>query len=120
MSKRHKKPPVDLLDYLDTKEREGAQPITVGDRTFVLRSPLSLSDDEFSMLERAEAGGNFDAVELVRVMVDDYDGLCEALAAAGRPGGAAALVMSLLAEDLEALADEQGAPVGESEGSSSS
>lgn len=96
MSKNYKIPPVNFLDFLDKQDREGSIPITVGDKTFYVRSAILLSDDE---AKRMEAGD--DVVEMAKAIVNDYDGLCAALAEAGKPGGAAMAVMAVVGEEAE-------------------
>jgi hypothetical protein len=116
MSKRYKQPPVDFLDFLDKQDREGSIPLDVGDKRFYVRSAVLLTDEQ-AKLANSDDG---DELELARSMVDDYDGLCAALAEHGHPGGAAMAIMAIVGEQAQQIAAGQGADVGESEGSTGS
>lgn len=104
MSKRHTRPPVNLRDFLDKQEREGTIPIVGSSKTFLLRPPQLLSDDEHRALMAAEG----DEVAQARIMLgDDYD---EFVA----DGGSAVILGLILMEALEAEQEVQGADMGES------
>lgn len=95
MSKRHKIPPVNLADFKAKKAEEGQIPVDTGGRVFYIKSPLTLSDDDFRTLTTGD-----DPIASARLLVDDYD---EFVAA----GGSAALVGAIVSEqDLEDVGED--------------
>ncbi len=104
------RPPVNIDQLKQAINDADAIPMEVGGRTFVLRPPHLLSDDDFAALNAAD---NADLVAQARIMVDDYDGFTEA-------GGTAMLVMKVIEDEVARKEAEQGVTPGESEGSSGS
>lgn len=94
MSKRHKHPPVNLADFKAKKAEEGQIPVIAGDRTFYIKSPLTLSDDDFRTLTSGD-----DPIASARLLVDDYDGFVAA-------GGSAALVGAIV-NDVDDLGEDE-------------
>lgn len=108
MSKRYKHAPVNLSDFKDKIEEEGTIPVEAGGRTFKIRPPELLSDDEFKRFVASD-----DEVEQASILLDDYPGFAEA-------GGTAMLVGLILSEAIEAQKQAQGVDPGESGASSTS
>lgn len=110
MSKRYKIPPVNFQDFKDKREEEGAIPIVIGDRTFIVRPPEQLADDDLKRFFELE---DQDPVAQARMMMDNYDDFVAL-------GGSAMLLMSIIQEVTNTQSAEQGASPGESEASSTS
>lgn len=104
------RPPINLDTFKQAIADADAIPVEAGGKTFVIRPPHLLSDEEFAAFR---ALGDDDDVAAARIMVDDYD----AFAAAG---GSAVLVGLIIAQAAEDKQAEQGATPGESGGSSTS
>jgi hypothetical protein len=104
------RPPVNIDQLKQAIVDADAIPMEVGGKTFILRPPHLLSDEQFAALNAAD---NADLVAQARIMVDDYEGYAAA-------GGSAMLVMKVIEDEVARKAAEQGASPGESEGSSGS
>ncbi len=104
------RPPIDLDTFKTAIEDADAIPVLAGDRTFVIRPPHLLTDEQFAALK---ASDDDDFVAQARIMVDDYDAFCAA-------GGSALLVAKIIEDAAAEKVAAQGADLGESEGSSGS
>ena len=108
MSKRHKRPPVNLQDFKDKLYKENAIPVIAGDRTFYIRPPELLSDAEYRAFLASD-----DEIKQAAMLMHDYD---EFVAA----GGSAMLIGLMIDEAEKTQSEEQGADLGEEEASSAS
>jgi len=104
------RPPVNLDQLKQSIADADAIPVEAGGRTFIIRPPHLLSDEEYQRLVDTD---DTDMVSQARIMIDDYDGFTAA-------GGSALLVAEIVSRAAAAAKDEQGVTPGESEGSSGS
>lgn len=97
-------PSGDFLAFVEDVKRRDTKAFTVGDKTFHLRGPSLLTDDEAIALT---GGGKSNVIDKARAVIDDYDGFVAA-------GGTAMLLMSFYDQMFPAKS------VGEEPASSSS
>ena len=103
------RPPVNIDQLRQAITDADAIPIEAGGRTFIIRPPELLSDDEYAQLKADEG----DITAQARIMVDDYDGFVAA-------GGSAMLLGRIIGDAEREKEAAQGKSSGESEGSSGS
>ena len=107
MSKRYKHAPVNLSDFRDKLEEEGTIPVEAGGRTFKIRPPELLTDEDYKRFNASD-----DPIVQASIIVDDYPAFVEA-------GGTALLVGLILSEAIKTQ-EAQGVEPGESGASSTS
>lgn len=73
----------DFLAFMNDLKRTDTKPITIGEKTFHLKGPALLSDDQVEELNSPDIG----VVDKARAVIDDYDGFAAA-------GGTAMLLMT--------------------------
>lgn len=76
-------PSGDFLAFIEDVKRKDTRTFTIGDKTFHLRGPALLSDDEVEDIASSDGS----VVSKARAVIDDYDGFAAA-------GGTAMLLMS--------------------------
>ena len=117
MPKKRTAPVVKLADFKKKLEEEHSLLIEAPDgKKFRYRGPELLSDDEFkSMVELEKSDDPASAIEVARIMVDDYDGFVAA-------GGSTAILMEIVQAESHRRAGEgeDAEDPGESEASSDS
>lgn len=115
--KSRKAPIVNLADFKKKLEEEHSLVIRTPDGDFRYRGPQLLSDDEMLRMTALEESEEPDAaVEVARIMVDDYDGFVEA-------GGSLTILMEIVAAEARSRRagdDDDVDDSGESEASSGS
>ena len=114
MAKKRTAPVVKLADFKKKLEEEHSLLIEVEDgKKYRYRGPELLTDDEFvRMAELEKSDDPASAIEVARIMMDDYDGYV-----AG--GGSMTLLMEIVdAEVKRRAAEEDDEDAGESEASS--
>jgi hypothetical protein len=104
------RPPVNIDQLRQAITDADAIPLEAGGRTFIIRPPELLSDDEYAQLQAADEA---DITAQARIMVDDYDGFVAA-------GGSAMLLGRIIGDAEREKEATQGKSSGESEGSSGS
>lgn len=100
--------PINLDELRQKIHDEKAQPVQAGDKTFWIKPPELLTDEDFQAFTAANDSN--DIVAQARLVVDDYDGFVAA-------GGSAILLAQILGEMGD---DEDGSTAGEDGASSGS
>lgn len=113
--KSRKAPIVNLADFKKKLEEEHSLVIRTEGGDFRYRGPQLLTDDEMARMVALEKSEDADAaVEVARIMVDDYDGFVAA-------GGSLAVLMEIVNDEATRRADgDEVDDSGESEASSDS
>lgn len=114
MPKKRTAPVVNLSDFRKKLEEEYSLVIRTEAGDFRYRGPELLSDDEFERMVALEKSDDpASAIEVARIMVDDYDGFVAA-------GGSMTVLMEIVQAEKAKRAGEDEADAGESGASSSS
>lgn len=120
MPKNRKAPVYNFNDFRKKLEEEHSLVIHTDAGDFRYRGPALLSDDEMKRMVELEASKDADAaIEVARIMVDDYDGFVAA-------GGSTTMLMEIVNAEQKRRAgetddeDAEGERLGESGESSDS